>query len=79
MERICRIWEIELQTVLEIIKQGHRKRILCMVVDGNQITTTTATTTTSTTTTSTTMPLSNSFDIVHNDKISSSSLVKLYF
>lgn len=28
MERISRVWEIELQTVLEINKLGHRKRIL---------------------------------------------------
>ncbi|KAJ6643933.1 Ankyrin repeat and sterile alpha motif domain-containing protein 1B, partial [Pseudolycoriella hygida] len=28
MERICRIWEIELQTVIEIHKIGHRKRML---------------------------------------------------
>lgn len=31
MERISRIWEIELQAVLEIIKLGHRKRILYSV------------------------------------------------
>lgn len=28
MDRICRIWEIELQTVVEIHKIGHRKRML---------------------------------------------------
>lgn len=28
MDRICRIWEIELQTVIEIHKIGHRKRML---------------------------------------------------
>lgn len=28
MDRICRIWEIELQTVIEINKIGHRKRML---------------------------------------------------
>lgn len=31
MERISRIWEIELQAVLEINKIGHRKRILYSV------------------------------------------------
>lgn len=31
MERISRIWEIELQAVLEINKLGHRKRILYSV------------------------------------------------
>lgn len=31
MERISRIWEIELQAVLEINKMGHRKRILYSV------------------------------------------------
>lgn len=31
MERISRVWEIELQTVLEINKLGHRKRILYSV------------------------------------------------
>lgn len=31
MERISRIWEIELQAVLEINKTGHRKRILYSV------------------------------------------------
>lgn len=31
MDRISRIWEIELQAVLEIIKLGHRKRILYSV------------------------------------------------
>lgn len=33
MDRICRIWEIELQAVLEINKVGHRKRILNSVAD----------------------------------------------
>lgn len=33
MDRICRIWEIELQTVLEIHKTGHRKRILRSVAN----------------------------------------------
>lgn len=28
MEKICKVWEIELQAVLEINKIGHRKRIL---------------------------------------------------
>lgn len=31
MDRISRIWEIELQAVLEINKIGHRKRILYSV------------------------------------------------
>lgn len=31
MERISRIWEIELQAVLEINKIGHRKRMLYSV------------------------------------------------
>lgn len=31
MERVLRIWEIELQAVLEINKLGHRKRILYSV------------------------------------------------
>lgn len=31
MERISRIWEIELQAVLEINKIGHRKRVLYSV------------------------------------------------
>lgn len=31
MERISRIWEIELAAVLEINKIGHRKRILYSV------------------------------------------------
>jgi hypothetical protein len=31
MERIYRVWEIELQAVLEINKLGHRKRILYSV------------------------------------------------
>lgn len=31
MERVSKIWEIELQAVLEINKLGHRKRILYSV------------------------------------------------
>ncbi|XP_050682797.1 ankyrin repeat and SAM domain-containing protein 1A-like isoform X3 [Leptidea sinapis] len=31
MDRVRRIWEVELTAVLEIIKPGHRKRILCSV------------------------------------------------
>lgn len=37
MDRICRIWEIELQAVLEITKVGHRKRILNSVADKEKI------------------------------------------
>lgn len=33
MERISRVWEIELQTVLEITKLGHRRRILRSVIE----------------------------------------------
>lgn len=33
MDRIYRVWEIELQAVLEINKIGHRKRILYSVSD----------------------------------------------
>lgn len=33
MDRIYRVWEIELQAVLEINKVGHRKRILQSVSD----------------------------------------------
>lgn len=32
MEKICRVWEIELQAVLEINKIGHRKRILYSLI-----------------------------------------------
>lgn len=31
MERISRVWEVELQAVLEIGKIGHRKRIMYSV------------------------------------------------
>lgn len=31
MDRVRRIWEVELTAVLEINKAGHRKRILCSV------------------------------------------------
>lgn len=31
MDRVKRIWEVELTAVLEINKSGHRKRILCSV------------------------------------------------
>lgn len=31
MDRVRRIWEVELTAVLEIHKSGHRKRILCSV------------------------------------------------
>lgn len=65
MERISRIWEIELQAVLEINKIGHRKRILysvgatpppCIEKSLEKLsksTTVTATTTTTTTTATT--------------------------
>lgn len=36
MDRICRVWEIELQAVLEITKLGHRKRILHSVASHRQ-------------------------------------------
>ena len=36
MERIYRVWEIELQAVLEINKLGHRKRILYSVAGQQQ-------------------------------------------
>jgi ankyrin repeat and SAM domain-containing protein 1 len=32
MEKICKVWEIELQAVLEINKIGHRKRILYSLI-----------------------------------------------
>lgn len=37
MERVIRIWEIELQAVLEINKLGHRKRILYSVAGQKNI------------------------------------------
>lgn len=37
MDRICRVWEIELQAVLEINKVGHRKRILNSVADKKEV------------------------------------------
>lgn len=37
MERVLRIWEIELQAVLEINKLGHRKRILYSVAGQKNI------------------------------------------
>lgn len=38
MERIKRIWDVELSAVLEIEKIGHRKRILASVSGGESIT-----------------------------------------
>ena len=37
MERIKRIWDVELSTVLDIEKIGHRKRILASVCSGEHI------------------------------------------
>ncbi|XP_063706321.1 ankyrin repeat and sterile alpha motif domain-containing protein 1B [Culicoides brevitarsis] len=37
MERVSKIWEIELQAVLEINKLGHRKRILYSVAERNKL------------------------------------------
>lgn len=39
MERIRRIWDVELSAVLDIEKVGHRKRILASVSSGEHITT----------------------------------------
>lgn len=39
MERIKRIWDVELSAVLDIEKVGHRKRILASVSSGEHITT----------------------------------------
>ncbi|CAH1958287.1 unnamed protein product [Acanthoscelides obtectus] len=39
MERVKRIWDVELSAVLDIEKIGHRKRILASVSSGEQITT----------------------------------------
>lgn len=36
MDRILRIWEVEVTTVLEINKLGHRKRILASVGDARR-------------------------------------------
>lgn len=38
MDRIRRIWDVELSAVLEIEKIGHRKRILASVSGGEHIT-----------------------------------------
>lgn len=37
MERIKRIWDVELSAVLDIEKVGHRKRILASVSNGEQV------------------------------------------
>lgn len=39
MERIKRIWDVELSAVLDIDKTGHRKRILASVSSGESIVT----------------------------------------
>ena len=59
MDRVRRVWEVELAAVLEIQKPAHRKRILASVSGGCPPHSSTAATTVTTATTASSQPVRN--------------------